>query len=65
MAVQIYTPTFGKAPEDWSTPRRFALFKYHCTRRASWTAAALRRFSRPLTLEFKLQLAGRVGQAKA
>ena len=65
MAVQIYTHTFGKAPEDWSTPRRFALAKYHCMRRASWSAAALRRFFRAPPLEFKLQLAGRAEPVEA
>jgi hypothetical protein len=36
-----------KAPEGWRTPRRFANFGSHGKRFASWTAAALRRFSLP------------------
>ena len=38
-------PCSCKAPGGWRSPGRFAYFRNHLARVASWSAAALRRFS--------------------
>jgi hypothetical protein len=42
-------PDLPKAPEGWRTPRRYAWSGVVEFAPASWTAAALRRFSRSVT----------------